>query len=677
MKNVRLAFKINILSIIIMAAGLIALCLGINTKMHTIMRDSILSQMSESVDMQTEIVEDYVNQAESYLINFAQAPVILKSLKAPANADISKELQGYTEQYAKVGNNLENIYVANWDSTVVSSVVPSVIGVTLRDGSELLELRAALDQGMYNTGIMASKATGLPVISMYYPVMDQDNNPAGYVGAAIYASGLRDTLNALYGDESEKQYLLMDAATSTYIFCPEDSLIGTKITNSEHISILHQAIASDGKSFSYEYNSQINENPMISVVNYNNTRGWVFVVLTDRDTAFAPIDRLFGIAIVLCIIVIVIASILIWFCVSALAKDIRKESSILQELGNLDFTKREKLTAFCGRKDEIGMIAEASKRLVDAVDTVLLKLRGQSEKLQSTAHLMSGNSYTTSETIGNVEHAVKEIAASTTNQAAETEKASISVLQIGSQIGGAKEKSAVLSEAASKISTSTRTAFDSLKALVDINQKAKIEINKINEQTLSTNDSVLKIKDSAELITNIADETNLLALNASIEAARAGEQGRGFAVVADQIKRLAEQSNQSASYIGEIIVSLLEDSSNAVRIMEDVKEIMEQQSGHLTATEQCFREVNHNIELTHGEVSMLGHAIEEMDAEREQVIHVVQNLSAFAQENAAGTQESLASIEMVNTMAADVASAAEQLSHLSDEIDQNMRIFKI
>ncbi len=153
MKNVRLAFKINILSIIIMAAGLIALCLGINTKMHTIMRDSILSQMSESVDMQTEIVEDYVNQAESYLINFAQAPVILKSLKAPANADISKELQGYTEQYAKVGNNLENIYVANWDSTVVSSVVPSVIGVTLRDGSELLELRAALDQGMYNTGI--------------------------------------------------------------------------------------------------------------------------------------------------------------------------------------------------------------------------------------------------------------------------------------------------------------------------------------------------------------------------------------------------------------------------------------------------------------------------------------------------------------------------------------------
>ena len=74
---------------------------------------------------------------------------------------------------------------------------------------------------------------------------------------------------------------------------------------------------------------------------------------------------------------------------------------------------------------------------------------------------------------------------------------------------------------------------------------------------------------------------------------------------------------------------------------------------------------------------MLGHAIEEMDAEREQVIHVVQNLSAFAQENAAGTQESLASIEMVNTMAADVASATEQLSHLSDEIDQNMRIFKI
>lgn len=76
MKNVKLAIKISILSIIIMAVGLIALCFGINTKMHKIIRDSILSQMGESVDMQTEIVEDYVDMAETYLTDFTQAPVV-------------------------------------------------------------------------------------------------------------------------------------------------------------------------------------------------------------------------------------------------------------------------------------------------------------------------------------------------------------------------------------------------------------------------------------------------------------------------------------------------------------------------------------------------------------------------------------------------------------------------
>lgn len=677
MKNVRLAIKISILSISIMALGLIALCLGINTKMHGIMRDSILSHMGESVDMQTEIVEDYVDKAEAYLIDYAQAPALLEVLKNPSDPEAVQKLQAYTEKYAKVGDNLENIYASDWNSTVLASVVQGVIGATLRQGEALTQLQTELNKGMYNTGIMASKATGMQVISMYYPVLDNDGIPAGYVGAAIYASGLRDTLNALYGSDSNNQYLLLDVQAGTYIFCPEDELIGTVVENPDHIAILEKAKTSDGKSLPFEYTSKTDGKRMISVMNYNQTRGWVFVVLTDRSTAYAPIDRLISIIVLLCVIVLAIASILIGICVSALSKDIRKEAAILQELGNLDFTKKKKLTDFCGRKDEIGMIADASKRLVDAIHIVLLRLRGQSEELLKTARKMSENSQNSSDTIDNVRHAVQDIAASATSQATETEKASVAVLHIGGQIMGAKEKSSTLNEVASKISTSNQAAFDTLKALVDINHRAKIEIEKINKQTLSTNDSVLKIKDAAELITNIADETNLLALNASIEAARAGDQGRGFAVVADQIKRLAEQSNESAQYIGDIIVALLEESSAAVEVMEDVREIMETQSEHLSVTEACFGEVNHNIALTHEEISALTETIESTDTEREEVVNVVQNLSAIAEENAAGTEESLASIEMVNAMIADVAVAAEQLTHLSDVVDQNIHMFTV
>ena len=113
----------------------------------------------------------------------------------------------------------------------------------------------------------------------------------------------------------------------------------------------------------------------------------------------------------------------------------------------------------------------------------------------------------------------------------------------------------------------------------------------IYNQTNTTNSSAQRIKEATALITEIAEETNLLSLSASIEAARAGEQGRGFAVVAGQIQKLAEQSNESARQIEEIITSLLDDSGKAVETMEAVKEIMDEQNANVERTNDQVRQV--------------------------------------------------------------------------------------
>ena len=187
----------------------------------------------------------------------------------------------------------------------------------------------------------------------------------------------------------------------------------------------------------------------------------------------------------------------------------------------------------------------------------------------------------------------------------------------------------------------------------------------------------MKIRDAAQLITSIAEETNLLSLNASIEAARAGEQGSGFAVVAGQIKKLAEQSNDSAKYIDKIIEALLEESSCAVQIMDEVKDIMKKQSEHLADTKDCFGEVSHNVEVTQSEISNIANTISNMDEERVSVIDVVQSLTAIAEENAASTEESLASTEMVNGMIKGVAEVAKSLEELANEIETDVSIFQV
>ena len=317
------------------------------------------------------------------------------------------------------------------------------------------------------------------------------------------------------------------------------------------------------------------------------------------------------------------------------------------------------------------------KVLVDAMYNVVVGLKEKSLELQRTAGEMSENSSSTSDAIKNVETAIQEIAQGAGSQATETTSASERVIHIGNQIADTREKSSRLSGVAERINHSSEEALQTLKILVDINEKAKAAVEQINRQTLNTNDSVLKIRDAAQLITSIAEETNLLSLNASIEAARAGEQGSGFAVVAGQIKKLAEQSNDSAKYIDKIIEALLEESSCAVQIMDEVKDIMKKQSEHLADTKDCFGEVSHNVEVTQSEISNIANTISNMDEERVSVIDVVQSLTAIAEENAASTEESLASTEMVNGMIKGVAEVAKSLEELANEIETDVSIFQV
>ena len=220
-------------------------------------------------------------------------------------------------------------------------------------------------------------------------------------------------------------------------------------------------------------------------------------------------------------------------------------------------------------------------------------------------------------------------------------------------------------------------AFETLHELQDINAYAKESIDAIYEQTNNTNDSVHKIREATSLITSIAEETNLLSLNASIEAARAGVQGRGFAVVASQIQKLAEQTNESARHIEEIISSLLADSERAVQTMDVVKENMEKQTENVIRTDERFEEVLKGIAESLQAINRITLKTEEMDKARVNVVDTVQNLSAIAEENAASTQESSASITEISASISNIAEKAGELKDIANQMEERMQVFKL
>ncbi len=234
-----------------------------------------------------------------------------------------------------------------------------------------------------------------------------------------------------------------------------------------------------------------------------------------------------------------------------------------------------------------------------------------------------------------------------------------------------------LRENARKMRDAGEQAMEILEALGQVNQQTKDAIAVISKQTDVTNESALKIKTAVDIITDIAEETNLLSLNASIEAARAGEQGRGFAVVAGQIQKLAEQSNESAQQITGIIELLIQETQRSVETMTNVREVIDKQDENVTLTERAFGDVKDGITHSIEGIRAVSGRTKELDEARVKVVDVVQNLTAIAEENAASTEETSASATEMSAIMESIDSNAKDLNQVVEQLHGTIAKFKI
>ena len=379
---------------------------------------------------------------------------------------------------------------------------------------------------------------------------------------------------------------------------------------------------------------------------------------------------IFAVAIVLiCCVVAILMS-------SQIVKVLDKGIYLINEVstGNLSVELEPK---YLERKDEIGNMCRYIEKLRQELITIVGGLQQQSSTLFDSSTRLQSTVNDANEAVSQVERAIQEIADGATSQADETQKATENVILMGNMVEDTSVQVIELKQNAAEMQKSSNEASSILTELEQINQKAISAIDVIYEQTNTTNESALKIREATNLITEIADETNLLSLNASIEAARAGEQGRGFAVVAAQIQKLAEQSNESARQIEQIITSLINDSTKSVETMNEVRSIMEQQNENVQKTEEAFTVVKEGIDHSMDGVNFIAEKTKNLDDARVNVVDVVQNLTAIAEENAAGTEETSASATEFGNMVGGIQSETETLKSVANKLEEQMSIFKL
>lgn len=329
------------------------------------------------------------------------------------------------------------------------------------------------------------------------------------------------------------------------------------------------------------------------------------------------------------------------------------------------------------RSDEVGDIARSVQRLIHSLREILTNITTSAKSLEEFSDTFSTSFDVIANSINDVNNAVDEIANGATGQAGETMNANEKVNDMGRSLDQTAASIETLNNSSGKMKEYNKTAAKNLTELYDISKQTKESVLLVQDQTNLTNQSAQKIREATELITNIAGQTNLLSLNASIEAARAGENGKGFAVVADEIRQLSEQSRESAEKIAEIVNSLLENSNTSVHTMNDVTENIQRQNDKLLETGNMFSSLNSEIKDVTNAIEHISEQTVTLDEHKNTVLGIVDGLAAIAQQNAASTEETSASMLELQKTIQTCHEATSDLVKLAKELSKNTKHFEL
>lgn len=405
---------------------------------------------------------------------------------------------------------------------------------------------------------------------------------------------------------------------------------------------------------------------------------WIFSAVVPEAEVYETTNEIILTILASFLGAILIIGVVLFIVSKAIARPISRITELISKQAELDFStnSEEVLNAYKMRKDEIGKIVSATYQMQYSIkDFVKLALE-TANSVATSANQLSEAVGESSKTSEEVAKTIEEIASGATDQAKETMDGVTSIVMLGDEIDKNNISIVSISNAVKEVEMLKNEGFSVLRILDERtieNEKASMNVKTIVEET---NESMQSIETASDMIKTIASQTNLLALNAAIEAARAGEHGKGFAVVANEIRKLAEQSDQFANGIFEIIKTLLIKTETAVQKMNMSIEIASLQSASLHETREKFTGIANAIENVNMLLETLNRSSGEMINKKDEIINIIENLSAISEENAASTEEASAAIEEQSATIHQIEDESNSLAEISNQLKQLVSKFK-
>lgn len=358
---------------------------------------------------------------------------------------------------------------------------------------------------------------------------------------------------------------------------------------------------------------------------------------------------------------------------------LKKTVAEIHRIARYDLTEEDmaSVRAMTTRKDEIGSISRNIVMMFDNLRNIVRQIEQSSTVLSQNAGTLADQTMQLKRSSDEISTTMNDLSKAAMSQAGDTTTSANEVSKLDGLIVRNISDTENLRSNADQMDKVKNNGLAAIKDLIEKTARSRESIAAVREAMQQNNEQAQKIEATSQKINDIADQTNLLSLNAAIEAARAGDAGRGFAVVAEEIRGLAEETNSLTNEIGTIIQELLEKTADATQNMESMEKIFEEQERSVGETKENFIQIEQCLESVQSSVSTLYESSSNMTGSKEIIVQMIEGISAASQENAAGSEEALAAVETQDSVISDITGMTQNLSAVAEELMEQAHKFSL
>ena len=533
------------------------------------------------------------------------------------------------------------------------------------------------------TGPSVSGTSGKLITIIAYPVLDEQEQLVGIVYGTIEL----DSINSLVGDikffDTGRVYVAdEDGLTVAYAQQPEDigkmDLTQTetngKTIDQKLVDGFKEAAGSKQQVVTqYRTSKGVDSLAVMTPVDLGH-RHWVAVAVAPLSEVEASASTLMKTMMGLALLMLIIVSAVIVYISERLSKPVRTLRDECELINSGDLTKRP----LClDTTDELGALAHGFSDMRHTMRDLITGITKNAERVSASSEELTAAAQQTAEASTSVATSVVDIAEGIGKQSESITATTATVKEISEQTenvaNNASAIAIVTAQTVEAVKHGQAAIQDIVTAMGDINDgtgTVKNTIAKLAKQS----DEISKIVD---VITGIAEQTNLLALNAAIEAARAGEAGRGFAVVADEVRKLAEESGASATKIAELVATIQTDMKEAVEASAQSSQSVEGSRQSVKEADEIFTSIQLQIEALAGGIQDVSNSIQTISEGTKSMSGEMDSIASISHENASRTQSVSATTEEQSASSEEIAASTRNLSQLAEDLQGEVHKFKV